>query len=301
MMEQILRPIYQERASHPDTLGIILINKKENALNITNTFDSVLLIIVKDQDSSIFTKHYMYGDKKMVMHILTEKRLKKWLFVGSHKRLVDWLFFGKVIFDRNEFLYKLRSELQEFPFFGRKIKTGIQFSKLIRRYLEGKEFFESGNYLDSYSHVVESLHHLGRLSIIDNGLYPEVTVWAQVKKIEPAIYKLYEELVMSDESLEKRLELLFLAIEFLINSRTQDAAQHILEIMVTQPSWTIQQLHEQEELSLYSTELEVFVEYLVDKEYILVEPTLAKSESVFHRNYVVDRHFVESKYNLGRV
>lgn len=149
--------------------------------------------------------------------------------------------------------------------------------------------------------MVDSLHHLGRLSIIDNGLYPEVTVWSQVKKIEPAIYKLYEELVMSDESLEKRLELLFLAIEFLINSRTQDAAQHILEIMLTQPSWTIQQLHEHEELCLYSTELEVFIEYLVDKEYILVDPTSAKSESVFHRNYMVDRQFVKNKYNLNKI
>lgn len=129
-MEQILRPIYQERASHPDTLGIILINRKEDALNITNTFDSVLLIIVKNQETSIFTKHYMYGDKKMVMHILTEKRLKKWLFVGSHKRLVDWLFFGKIMFDRNEFLYKLRSELQEFPFLDGKLKRVFNLASL---------------------------------------------------------------------------------------------------------------------------------------------------------------------------
>lgn len=297
-MEQLLRPIYQERASHPNTLGIILINRKEEALNITNTFDAVLLIIVKEQEESIYTKHYTYGDKKAVMHILTERRLKKWLFVGSHKRLVDWLFFGKIIFDRNEFLYKLRSELQEFPFFGRKIKTGIQFSKLMRRYLEGKEFFERGNYLDAYSHVVESLHHLGRLSIIDNGIYPEVTVWSQVKKIEPAIYKLYEELILSDESLEKRLELLFLAIEFLINSRTEDAAEHIMEIMMTRSSWTIQDLHEHPELSLYSTELEVFVEYLVDKEYILIDLVTAKSDTIFHRNYCVDKSFVKEKYNL---
>lgn len=50
-----------------------------------------------------------------------------------------------------------------------------------------------------------------------------------MKRIEPAIYKLYEELILSNESLEKRLELLFLAGEFLINSRTNDGGQHILE------------------------------------------------------------------------
>ncbi len=297
-MEHILRPIYQERASHPDTLGVILINKRDDAINMTDTFDSVLLIIVKEADQSIFTKHYLYGDTKMVMHIVTEKRLRKWLFIGSNRKLVDWIFFGKVLFDRNEFLYKLRSELQEFPFYGRKIKTGIQFSKLIRRYLEGKEFFERGDYLDAYNHVVDSLHHLGRLSVIDSGLYPEVTVWSQVKKIEPAIYKLYEELVMSNETLEKRLELLFLASEFLINSRTHDGAQHIVETMLSKSIWTIQELHDHEELSYYSTDLEVFVEYLIEKGYIIVEPIIAKNETVFHRHYRVDKQFIENEYGL---
>lgn len=297
-MEQVLRPIYQERASHPDTLGVILINKRDDAANMTDTFDSVLLIIVKEGEQPIFTKHYLYGETKMVMHIVTERRLRKWLFIGSNRKLVDWIFYGKVLFDRNEFLYKLRSELQEFPFYGRKIKTGIQFSKLIRRYLEGKEFFERGEYLDAYNHVVDSLHHLGRLSVIDSGLYPEVTVWSQVKKIEPAVYKLYEELVMSSETLEKRLELLFLASEFLINSRTHDGAHHILEVMLTRPSWTIQELHDHEELSYYSTDLEVFVEYLIDKGYIIVEPIIAKNETIFHRNYRVDKQFVENEYGL---
>ena len=297
-MEHVLRPIYQERASHPDTLGVILINKRDDAINMTDTFDSVLLIIVKEADQSIFTKHYLYGDTKMVMHIVTEKRLRKWLFIGSNRKLVDWIFFGKVLFDRNEFLYKLRSELQEFPFYGRKIKTGIQFSKLIRRYLEGKEFFERGDYLDAYNHVVDSLHHLGRLSVIDSGLYPEVTVWSQVKKIAPAVYKLYEELVMSNETLEKRLELLFLASEFLINSRTHDGAQHIVETMLSKSIWTIQELHDHEELSYYSTDLEVLIEYLIEKGYIMVEPIIAKNETVFHRHYRVDKQFIENEYGL---
>lgn len=297
-MEHILRPIYQERASQPETLGVIIISKRNDAMNLTDTFDTVLLIIVKEADKPIFTKHYSYEDKKMVMHVITEELINKWLYVGSNRRVVDWIFYGKILFDRNEYLQSLRSELQEFSFFGRNIKTGIQFAKLIRHFMEGKEFFNKGEYLDSYYHVVESLQYLARLSVIESGLYPEMTVWSQVKKIEPSIYKLYEELIFSSESLEKRLELLFLAIDFLINSKTHDGAQHIIETMLSKDSWTTQDLHTHNELQYYSKELEVFVEYLVEKGYILVEPITAKSESIFHRHYRIDRDFVKTEYGL---
>ncbi len=80
--------------------------------------------------------------------------------------------------------------------------------------MDGKLFFDHQQYLDAYNHVIHSLHHLGRLSVIEKGFHPEVTVWNQVKHIEPEIYKLYEELITSEETLDKRLELLFLVSDF---------------------------------------------------------------------------------------
>ncbi|WP_203334750.1 nucleotidyltransferase-like protein [Planococcus beigongshangi] len=286
-MEQKLRAIYQERASQESTLGVMLIEKREKVSPNTDTFDAILLIITKENETPVFSKHYTDGEKKAAMHIVTEKQLKKWLLLGTNRKIVDWLFNGRIIFDRNEFMEKLIIELKEYPFAGRKIKMGLEYAKLIRRYLEGKMLFEEKNYLDAYRHVIESLHHLARLAVLENGLPPEVTVWSQVKKMEPSIYKLYEELVLSDESIDKRLELLFLASEFLIHSRTADGAQHIIEIMGQKKSWTIQELHEQEELKNYSSDLEVFIEYLVDKEIIFVEGVLTKSEGIFHRYYSV--------------
>ena len=85
---------------------------------------------------------------------------------------------------------------------------GLEFAKLIRSYVDGKALFENKQFLDAYNHVVHSLHHLARLAVIENGLHPELTVWHQVKQIEPEIYKLYEELVNSEETIEKRLELI---------------------------------------------------------------------------------------------
>lgn len=287
-MEQLLRPIYQERASKQKTLGIIQFEQRENESSITDTFDWVLLIIVKQSKTPVFTKHYILGEQKVAMHIVTEKMLHKWLQTGSNRKVIHWVLFGKIMFERDDYLQKLRLDMQTFPYDGRKMKTGIQFAKLIRRYKEGKEQYAKDNYLDAYIHVLSAIHHLGRLSVIDSGLYPEVSLWSQVREIEPAIYKLYEELVFSEETLEKRLELLFLASEFFIHSRTEDGAQHILSILTEQEYWKIQDLHDHHELSYYSKDLEVFVEYLVEHQYILIEPFISKNGDVMHRYYKIN-------------
>jgi hypothetical protein len=288
-MEQLLRPIYQERASQPNTLGIILVEKREDVSPITDTFDTILLIITKENNVPVYTKHYTYEGKKAAMHIITEKQLHKWLLVGTNKKLIDWILFGKIVFDRNEYISNLKQNLKDFPFYGRNIKMGIEFANLIRQYLEGKVCFEETNFLDAYNHVVESLHHLARLAVLDKGLYPEVTVWSQVKQIDPEIYKLYEELITSEESIQKRLELLFLASEFLIHSRTVDGARHIISVMSKKEYWTIQELHEQEELKNYSVDLEVFVEFLISKGYIFVEKVETKGNRIFHRYYKIEQ------------
>ncbi|MEI4770147.1 nucleotidyltransferase-like protein [Psychrobacillus sp. FJAT-51614] len=286
-MEALLRPIYQERASDPNTLGIIFVEKREEVSPITDTFDSILFILTRDGEQPIFTKHYTFNDKKAAMHVITEKQLKKWLLLGTNPKLVDWLINGRVIFDRNEYIEELKKELQEFPINGRKVRMGIEFAKLSKRYLESKHFFEQLNYLDAYNHIVESLHHLARLAVFEHGLHPEVMVWKQVKQLDPSIYKLYDELVSSEETIEKRLELLFLASEFLIHSRIKEGAQHILDVLASKEFWTIQEIHEQEELKNYSVDLEVFIEFLVEKGFILIEKQPTKSNEIMHRYYKV--------------
>ena len=287
-MEDILRPIYQERASLKSTLGILLIEKKEHHSPITDTFDYILFVITNDAEEAVFVKHYTYRDKKAALHIVKEDQLKEWLLLGNNRKVVDWIYNGKILFDRNEYLDQLKTEIREFPFYGRKLKIGMEFAKLIRRYMDGKDFFENGHYLDAYNHIVHSLHHLARLEIIEQGFYPEVTVWNQVKHMEPEIYKLYEELISSEETLEKRLELLFLASEFLIYSRANTGSQHLLEIMgMREEPWSIAELMEHPELSYYSVDIGILLEYLIEKKVIDVIEVETKGHEIYHRFYQV--------------
>ena len=288
-MEDKLRPIYQERASQPNTLGILIMQKKDHQSPLTDTFDTILLIIVKETEAPVFMKHYTYDDRKAAMHIVSEAQLKEWLLLGSNRKITEWLLTGRIVFDRNEYIENMRTELRDFPFYGRKIKMGIEFAKLIRRYLDGKAFFESRHFLDAYNHIVHSLHHVARLAVIENGFHPEVTVWNQVKQIEPEIFKLYEELVNSEETLEKRLKLLFLASEFLIHSRIKIGSYNLIEILSEKDQWNFQELHAHEELTYYSVDLAVMIEFLIDKNVISTHSVETKGNEIYHRYYSVKK------------
>lgn len=290
-MENILRPIYQERASHTNTLAIIMIEKRNQTSPLTDNLDVALLVIVNEAEQALFVKHYEYEDKKASLTVMTKDDLNESILLGTNRRIVDWILNGKILFDRNEYIIELIDRLKTFPFSERKMKIGIEFAKLVRRYLEGKEFFESRQLLDTYNHVVHALHHLARLEVIDRGYYPEVTVWNQVKQIEPQIYKLYKELVESEESLEKRLELLFLASDFLIHSKTEIGAAHILTVMSEKDSWYFDELYQHPELIYYSVDLSVLLEFLVEKQYIFIERKQTKGKGIYHRIY-----FLEKKY-----
>ena len=55
--------------------------------------------------------------------------------------------------------------------------------------------------------------------------------------------------------------------------------------MAEQELWTIQEFHEHEEARLYSVDLEVFIEFLIEKGFIKVIQSDSKNEFIFHRDY----------------
>ena len=286
-MEDILRPLYQERASNENTLGVIFVEKNKSFSPGTDHFDCILLIIVKEAEQSFMIKHYEFETGSAALHIVTESLLNSWLMLGSNKRAVDWVMNGKVLFNRNEYITRLRDRLHEFPVEERTHKIGLEFAKLIRRYNDGKELFHSGQYLDAFNNIMHSLHHLARLAIIEHGYYPEVTVWNQVKMIQPEIFKLYEELVTGDETIDKRLELLLLASEFSLSSKTKLGANHLLEILKQKQEWAYHELMEHGEIRDYSIDLPLLLSHLKDKGYIKTIKKETKSKGLFHRYYAI--------------
>lgn len=286
-MDDLLRQLYQDRTNDENTLGVISMEKKKKQDANTDYFDVVLFIVLTDNMQEWEIKHYEYNGCKVAMHLVNTTRLNDWLLNSSNRRVVDWLMNGKVIFDRNEYMKEFRQQMIEFPIKERQVKIGVEFSKLIRRFTDGKTLYYEGHYLDSYNQFVHALHHLARLSVIEHGFYPEVTVWQQVKKIEPEIHKLYSELVTGNESINKKLELLLIANEFELMTKTKLGSAHLLELMKTkEESWTIQELKDRLSNNDYSLDLSILLEYLVQKGYVDVVKQQTKGKSIFHRKYI---------------
>ncbi|GAA0450716.1 nucleotidyltransferase-like protein [Alkalibacillus silvisoli] len=287
-MEDVLRPIYQERASSSNTLGILLLEKVDSNNTVTDQFDCILLIIVKEAHESWYVKHYEFDGKKAAMHIVTEELLVEWIETSGYRKVVEWLTRGKIIFDRNEYLAELKSKLRDFPEQTRKLRKAIEFAKLVRSYRECKELFETKHYLDANSLMIRSLHYLARLAVLEKGFHPEIIVWHQVKRIDPEVYKLYHELIESEEPVEKRIKLMMLASDFAIHSRALQGAEHLLEIMnQKEEPWTFGDLKIHPEIKHYTLDLSILLEYLVEREIVETKLLETKGKKVFHRCYLI--------------
>ncbi|WP_112179972.1 MULTISPECIES: nucleotidyltransferase-like protein [Paraliobacillus] len=287
-MEDLLRPIYQERASQPHTLGILMVEKKKRVSPVTDNFDVILLVIVSQADQSWYVKHYQFEEQTAAMHIVEEDQLHRWIDTSSYRRAVEWIVTGKILFDRNEYISNLKAELDNFPIEKRQLKLTIEFAKLTRNYIEAKDLLSSENDLDAYSKVLSSLHSLGRLSIIEKGYHPEVVVWNQIKRIDPQIYKLYEELINSHENVTKRVELMIIAIDFSLRSRAKISAAHLFKIMHTsKEAWSFGDLKTHPAIRAYALDLSTMIDYLLKLGLLSVELVQTKGEKVFHRNYRV--------------
>ncbi|MYL42985.1 nucleotidyltransferase-like protein [Virgibacillus salexigens] len=285
-MENFLRPIYQEHASDTDTLGILVLEKTKPDSPITDNFDVILLIIVQEGEQAWYVKHYEFDDKTCALHIVKEDLLMKWIDTSEYRTAVEWIIYGKVIYDRNEFIYNLKGQLRDFPDSKRDLRKAIEFGKLVKSYSEAKELFESEEYKDSNSKILYSLHYLARLAVIEKGYYPEVTVWSQVKQIDLEVYKLYEEFIESNEEIKKRIQLMLIAMDYVIKNRAKVSVKHLLDIMDTRDdAWSYAELKSLQMITPYSLDLSAIIAYLVEKDIITTVRQETKGVGVYHRKY----------------
>lgn len=290
-MENLLRPIYETYEGREETLGILVLEKTKTNSPLTEQFDALIIVLVKndgDLDSPLNVEHYNIENKSVAVHVITEDRFLKWLPSDNYRKKLLWVLNSRIVFEQDKYITDLKKKLFENPIETRKKKIGIEFSKLIRCCSIGKELYEGKQYLDAYYKMVKALHHLARLSVIEHGFYPEITVWNQVKRIEPEVYALYLELVESNEPIYKRVQLLLLAIEFAIGSRTRIGSSFLIEVMKSErEAWTISELVNEPKLKELTLDLGLLLQYLYTKNIVQIETKEIEGQGIYQIQYKV--------------
>ncbi|OIJ17248.1 hypothetical protein BKP45_00010 [Anaerobacillus alkalidiazotrophicus] len=284
-MEQLINHLYDNRITE-DTLGVLYINEMMSKVEGIPNLSAVVLLIVESAKPNPL-EHYDIKNKLVQLQWINKDELERGSVNSSDSHLIDWVLSGMVLFEKDEYITMYRENINDFPLMERKQKMLTELAKLIRKYNYGKKLFLNGCYLDAFNTIVCSLQHLAKLSIIEHGYYPEVNVWKQVKRIEPEIYKLYDEIVTGGENLEKRLELLFLAIDFAIASKSKLSATYLIEILNLKEPVDIEGVITQLEFKGCVVELNLLVDYLVQKGIIDIMKVKTDSEEIFRRFYYV--------------
>jgi hypothetical protein len=229
-------------------------------------FDLLVLVITKNKQPANYISHYIKEDSRIQERWIHEEGLESWILNGENRSVIQWLLQGEILLDKDTFLEGLRHRLIEYPQSLREKKLFIEFSLFLRKYLQGKDYIQQKQILDAYSSVLEALHHWARITIIESGHHPEVMVWKQVKKINPGVYKLYEELTLSPETLEQRVELVLLACEFSVMSKMKECCKILFRVLESRKEpWSANELKYHPELKDLHVELALVLQKLQKK------------------------------------
>jgi len=190
--------------------------------------------------------------------------LHRELLSGTHKILIKCLLEGDIIKDNQDRLSNLRRDFLRFAEPFREQKLFIGFAHFLQKYVDAKTLLQDDRVLDAYHTLLEGLHYWAGLELIERGIHPESAVWEQITGLNTPVRKLYEELIISTETLGQRVELALLAYEFSMISKLESSSALLIRVLRSRRHpWTVQELTLHPELAPVSRELPIVMRKLV--------------------------------------
>jgi hypothetical protein len=227
-LKQFLLSKYQDRTG---IRSLIAYHNDTPFLSHTDAYDVLVVIVAENDHTSGSLSHYIKEGCRIQERWISPSDLESWLLSGENRNIIYWILQGEILLDSEIYLESLRHRLFEFQYLLKEQKLLIEFSLFLSKFIQSKEYLAEEHFLDAYSNILEALHHWAHIVIIEEGTHPELTVWRQVRLINPGVYKLYEELTLSSETLRQRVELVILACEFSVMSKMESCCALLLRII----------------------------------------------------------------------
>jgi len=250
----------------PGLIGVMLIDNPYRYNPLIDGLDLLLLAVVERDGRERSVRHVRKEGKRVQIRTVAAAALDEWIAGVENRSIIPWIVRGEILMDRDGYLERVKQRVIDFPEELRRQKLAAEFSAFLRTFLHAKQDLQDGNILDAHSNVLAALHHWAHISLIEDGVHPELTVWAQMKKYNPGIYKLYEELTTSMESLEKRVQLVLLACEFHVMSKMKSCCRLLLDIIESREEpWSVGELMARPELKPLRLDLSLLLRKLVTR------------------------------------
>ncbi|KIL37895.1 hypothetical protein SD70_30100 [Gordoniibacillus kamchatkensis] len=262
----------------PDVVSVVAVENPNQLPSLTDGFDLLLLLVTRSRERANHLHHYI----KEQVHI-QEKRIPlaelEASLLGDSRSLIQWLLKGEIVLDREGRLEELRNKVLEFPAELREHKLLLEFCRFLRMYLQSKEYLLAEHLLDAYNNILEALQCWARIVIIEEGHHPEIAVWRQIRYMNPGVYKLYEELTTSKETVKQRVQLVLLACEFSVMSKMERCCGPLLAILEgREEPWSAAELRQHPALADIQGELPLLLGKLVKKSLIREVAVASESE-----------------------
>ncbi|WP_157274351.1 nucleotidyltransferase-like protein [Paenibacillus fonticola] len=266
-MEPTIFSLMDEESTGRQAIGAIGYRFNSGELLSPLFYDFELAVIAVYEgidDAEIEIEHCTNGDTHYELLYIGKKDLKRWVMTGQNREIVQCFLHGEIIWDVEGKLARLRNELIKSGDGLREQRKLKEFADFLNLYIEAKYYTQEHDYLDAYYCVLQALRHHARIELIEQGISPKRSVWEQVRPLNSVVYKLYDELTESKETLEQRVQLAMLACEFTIMSKMAECCSVLLRILSSRKeAWSIQELAALPELFEVREEMPMILRKLV--------------------------------------
>ncbi|MMZ58029.1 hypothetical protein D1872_199890 [compost metagenome] len=271
-----------------DTVESVIHIKPTNGQStLIDGFDELYLVIVKERSEKIKIKNILHNSSNIQIRWVDQLYFTHIIENRFHRRFVQWALQGKVLYDKKHYMKQVRDRFFTYPSTFHSRTICVEFTRFLRHYLEAKEYVSQEQILDAYNSMFCALHHWARLAVIEAGEVPETVVWQQVSQIDYSIFKLYEELITTNDPLVKRIELLLLASEFSVISKMGECSAFLLNIMRERKEpWSVDELLHHPEFYGVQFDLILLLEKLSKRS--LLKEVLVEKEYGIEKKYTVE-------------
>lgn len=266
-MEPIRDYLINQFGNQPDCRGLLLVDG--SCIMLGSDLDLMLLVIRKNDGSALTTKHVIINGKRILIRSVVWASLQQQLVKGENRDLIQWLVRGEILLDQEGLFGQLRERSVLNAGLTRERRLLEAFANFLKEYLLSKEHLHNREILDAHSHIVAALHHWAQIILVESGEEPASSIWVQLRTAHPGIYKLYEELAASPETLKQRVELALLASEFSVMSKMKECCALLLNILGsrTEP-WSLEELYMHPKLEGMGPDLIIVLQKLVKRFFI---------------------------------